>query len=78
MLTEGDAIFLVPSVEVTTFAPFCGGQAAVYLLPTGDAAAVVRALEEIVGGHDKVYAIFRSKGEYDPRGLVEGRLSENA
>ena len=78
VLTEDSAVVLDPPAEVATFARFYGGQAPVYLLPTGDAAADARALEEIVGAHDTVYAIFRFEGVYDPQGLVERWLSGNA
>jgi 4-amino-4-deoxy-L-arabinose transferase-like glycosyltransferase len=78
VITEGGAVVLDPPTEVATFALFYGGQAPVYLLPTGDAAADAKALEEIVGTHDTVYAIFRSEGEYDPQAVVEGWLSDNA
>ena len=78
VLAEGSAMVLDPPAEVATFARFYGGPAAVYLLPTGDAAEDVRALEEIVETHDRVYAVFRSEEEIDPQGLVERWLSETA
>jgi len=78
VLTEGSAIVLDPPAEVATFARFYGGSAPVYLLPTGDPAEDVRALEEIVETHERVYAIFRSEEGSDPQGLVERWLSENA
>jgi len=78
VLAEGSAIVLDPPAEVATFARFYGGPAAVYLLPTGDAAEDVKALEEIVQTHERVYAVFRSEEEIDPQGLVERWLSETA
>jgi 4-amino-4-deoxy-L-arabinose transferase-like glycosyltransferase len=78
VLTEGSAIVVDPPAEVATFARFYEGPAPVYLLPTGDAAADMRALEEIVETHDRVCAVFRAEEESDPEGLVESWLSENA
>jgi 4-amino-4-deoxy-L-arabinose transferase-like glycosyltransferase len=78
VLAEDSAIVLDPPTEVATFALFYGGPAPVYLLPTGDASADVRSLEGIIATHETVYAIFRSEGEYDPQGLVEGWLREHA
>jgi hypothetical protein len=78
VLAEGSAIVLDPPAEVATFARFYGGPAPAYLLPTGDAAEDVRALEEIVETHDRVYAVFRSEEELDAQDLVERWLSENA